>query len=55
MSTIIKSFRIEPELVEKCEQLALHLSDEMLIKVTDADVIRLAIKELIKKYGGEVK
>lgn len=47
--TVTKSFRIEPSMIEKLDELALYYSDKLQIKVTNSDLIRMAVKKLLEE------
>lgn len=50
MSKISRTYRLSPEVVSLLEDLTKHLNEHTLGKLSQADVVSLALKELAKDY-----
>lgn len=53
--TTTKTIRMSESMLEDIALIARHLSEELQINVTDADVVRMSVKKTIKQYReGEI-
>lgn len=49
---VVKSIRMDKKDIDDAENLAILMSNELQISINFSDVLRLGIKELVKKYNG---